>query len=208
MNSISSTKIYTLFHNIFIKISFQLRLNIYFFIDKKNATFKREEPSLHIHKSNNALAEQALYMYGDSILRLAYSYLHNLFDAEDVLQETLIQMILKAPTFKSTEHQKAWLLRVAINISKNKLKYNRHRQHTELQQSISDEVPENLTFVWGAVATLPVKYREVIHLFYQEGLSTAEIATLLSKQDSTIRSLLYRARGLLKEQLKELFDFE
>lgn len=66
-------------------------------------------------------AETALDRYGNSILRLAYSYLHNLSDAEDILQDTLLKYIQAAPAFESGGHEKAWLLTVAANLSKNKL---------------------------------------------------------------------------------------
>ncbi|WP_239209137.1 sigma-70 family RNA polymerase sigma factor [Brevibacillus laterosporus] len=59
-----------------------------------------------------------------------------------------------------------------------------------------------------AVHTLPVKYREVVHLYYYEGYSTFEISSLLQKKESTVRSLLYRARDMLKKTLKGAYDFE
>ena len=76
----------------------------------------------------NARAEQLLDRYGNSLLRYAYSYLHNMEDAEEVLQDTLIQFLKTAPVFLSREHEKAWLLRVAANLSKNRLNYNKLRQ--------------------------------------------------------------------------------
>ena len=56
--------------------------------------------------------------------------------------------------------------------------------------------------------SLPVKYREVIHLFYHEGYSTAEIARILQRNESTVRSCLSRGRAQLKTILKEAYDFE
>ncbi len=152
--------------------------------------------------------EIALKEHGDAILRLSYSYLHNISDAEDILQETLLKMLKKAPVFECLEHEKAWLLRVAINLCKNKIKYNQRRRWEELSESLSCEISEDLSFLWDTVGSLPVKYREVIHLFYQEDMTTIKIAKLLDKQESTVRSLLYRARGLLKDKLKEVYDFE
>lgn len=58
-----------------------------------------------------------------------------------------------------------------------------------------------------AVTSLPMKYREVIHLFYYEGYQTKEIAHLLKKRESTVRSLLARAREMLKNKLKGECDF-
>lgn len=161
-----------------------------------------------VRGANILRVETALKEHGDALLRLSHSYLHNISDAEDILQETLIQMLRKAPVFECLEHEKAWLLRVAINLCKNKIKYNQRRRWEELSESLSREIPEDLSFVWDTVASLPVKYREVIHLFYQEDMTTKKIAKLLDKQESTVRSLLHRARGYLKDELKEVYDFE
>ena len=55
---------------------------------------------------------------------------------------------------------------------------------------------------------LPTQYREVIHLHYYEGYSTEEMAQILSRNPSTIRSDLRRGREKLKSVLKEAYDFE
>ena len=153
-------------------------------------------------------AAQILDTYGDTILRYAYSYLHNQSDTEEVLQDTLIQFLKTRPVFESDEHEKAWLLRVAGNLCKNRLKYNRLRQTDELREELIAEQREDLSFIWDAVQALPVQYREVIHLFYQEGYSTREISQILGRKEATIRSDLSRGRGKLKELLKEAYDFE
>lgn len=155
----------------------------------------------------NQQAEVLLNEYGNAILRLAYSYLHQMSDAEDVLQDTIIQYLKTNPSFKNPNHEKAWLMRVAINLSKNKIVYNRKRETVEIDEDLFVEEETDLKFVWDAVKSLPSKYSEVIHLFYQEGYSTAEIAEILSKNEATVRSLLHRGRGKLKEILKEVYDF-
>ncbi len=147
-------------------------------------------------------------IYGNSILRLAYSYLHNLSDAEDILQDTLIQYMKTAPEFESSDHEKRWLLKVASNISKNRIRYNSYRETDELMEELVAKEREDLSFVWEAVKELPDKYREVIHLFYQEGLSTKEIADTLGRKEATVRSDLLRGREKLKTILKEGYDFE
>lgn len=153
-------------------------------------------------------AERILADHGNSILRLAYSYLHNLSDAEEILQETLVQFLQAAPALENAAHEKAWLLRVAANLSKNRLNYERLRHTDELNEELAAEEREDLSFVWEAVRALPAQYREVIHLFYYEGYSTAEIAQMLERKESTIRSDLRRGRERLKEILKEAYDFE
>lgn len=145
--------------------------------------------------------------HGDRILRLAYSYVHNMQDAEEILQDTLIRLLDSAPAFESEEHEKAWLLRVAANLSKNRIEYNKLRLTDELSDELAADEREDLSFTWEAVKSLPVNYREVIHLFYEEGYQTAEIAELLGESGENIRTRLKRAREKLREILKEEYDF-
>ena len=153
-------------------------------------------------------AERILDQYGNCILRLAYSYLHNMSDAEEVLQDTLLRFLRVSPVFAGADHEKAWLLRVAANLSKNRIDYNRIRATDELSETLCANQREDLSFVWAAVRDLPVKYREVIHLFYYEGYSTAQIASMLRRKESTVRSDLRRGRARLREVLREAYDFE
>lgn len=151
---------------------------------------------------------QIMDTHGNRILRVAYSYLHNMADAEDILQDTLIKYIQSAPDFEGPEHEKAWLITVASNLSKNKIKYNKVRETDELSEELVSGEESDLAFVWDAVKSLPEKYREVVHLFYQEGYQTGEIARILDRKEATVRSDLARARTRLKEILKEAYDFE
>lgn len=153
-------------------------------------------------------SEKALDQYGNAILRLAYSYLHNMSDAEDILQDTLLKYMQSAPAFENAQHEKAWLLCVTSNLSKNKLSYNKVRETDELLETLTAEEREDLSFVWNAVKKLPDKYREAVHLYYEEGYSTREISRILNRRESTIRSDLKRGRERLKEVLKEEYDFE
>ncbi len=155
----------------------------------------------------NETAARLLDTYGNAILRLAYAYLHNSADAEDILQDTLLKYLQAAPPFQSDAHEKAWLLRVAANLSKNKLSYNKIRQTDELEDSLVADEREDLAFVWQAVKQLPDAQRLPIHLYYHEGLSGKEIAAVLQMQESTVRSHLRRGREKLKEILKEGYDF-
>lgn len=154
------------------------------------------------------MAAEALDTYGNAILRCAYNYLHNMTDAEEILQETLLKILTSAPNFESEEHKKGWLLRVAANLSKNRLEYNALRVYDELSEDLAKEGREDLSFVWEAVKDLPTQFREVIHLHYYEGYSTEEIALILGRNPSTVRSDLRRGREKLKSVLKEAYDFE
>lgn len=169
----------------------------------------RNKQEISVSKEEaNRQAEQMLTEYGNSILRLAYTYLHNYSDAEEIVQDTLIQFLRTAPRLGSAEHEKAWLLHVAANLSKNRIAYNKVRAADELSETLAAEEREDLSFVWDAVKELPANYREAVHLYYEEGYATAEIAHILGRKESTVRSDLRRARIQLKEVLKEVYDFE
>ena len=161
------------------------------------------EPSA---EERNRQAEQLLDRYGQSVLRLSYAYLHNMSDAEEILQDTLVQFLKTSPVFESPNHEKAWLLRVASNLCKNRLIYDRRRRADPLSETLAQEDRPDLSFVWEAVKALPVHQREVVHLFYHEGFATAEIARIVGRKESTVRSDLRRARLRLKEILKEGYD--
>ena len=151
--------------------------------------------------------ERIMNIHGNSILRYAYSYVHNNEDAEDILQETLIKFLRTNPTFENDSHAKAWLFTVAGNLAKNKIRYNTVRSHDELNEELVSEKKEDLSFIWEAVKELPEDYREVIHLFYQEDFTTAQIAEVLGRKEATVRSQLKRGREKLKKVLKEVYDF-
>lgn len=175
-----------------------------FFAITRSAAEIVELPS---RSAANAMAERLLNDYGNNIFRLAYSYLHNKEDAEEIVQDTLIQYLNETPAFADHTHEKAWCLRVASSLAKNRIKYNKIRDTDELNDELIAEDREDLSFVWEAVKSLPEKYREVVHLFYHEGYSTAEIARILGRNEATVRSHLSRGREQLKTVLKEAYDF-
>lgn len=173
------------------------------------AVSKKSEEDQHTvdREAINQQAERLLTQHGDTVLRMAYSYLHNMEDAEEILQDTLVQFLKAAPALESREHEKAWFLHVAANLCRNRLKYNAIRQTDELADDLEAEERGDLLFVWDAVKSLPSKYREVVHLYYYEGYRTAEIARILEMKEATVRSNLARGREKLKSVLKEAYDF-
>lgn len=198
VNGINKTNI---FERLFYGLKYKIQMVLAAFAAKADCTDKNTT-------AVSARAEYIINTYGNSIMRLAYSYLHNMSDAEDILQETLIKYVKTAPKLENDSHEKAWLMTVAANLSKNKIDYNRIRTTDELQDTLVAEEREDLSFVWEAVKQLPSKYSEVIHLFYYEGYSTADVAKILGRNEATVRSDLSRARKQLKDILKEAYDFE
>jgi RNA polymerase sigma-70 factor (ECF subfamily) len=133
--------------------------------------------------------------------------LRNESDAENIVQDTFLQYIRKAPDFENEKHEKAWLFRVAGNLCRNELSYSKRHQSDELNEQLVAEERQDLGFVWEAVEELPENYRSAIHLFYQEEMTTAEIAEVLEVSEGTVRSWLTRARKKLKTVLREEYDF-
>lgn len=142
-------------------------------------------------------------LYGDSIFKLALSYVKDYATAEDIMQNTLMKYMLNTKVFADKEYEKAWLLRVAINECKmyNRLIWNVKRVSLEDVDLAADEATEDSS-VLDAVFSLPTQYRMVIHLYYYEGYSVKEIANILKKKEGTVTSLMCRARKLLKEGLE------
>ncbi len=149
--------------------------------------------------------------YGNMILRLSYTYLKNRANAEDIVQDVFLKVVEKQPEFNDEVHEKAWLVRTASNMCKNKIKlfWNRNKcSIDDVAEIASYDKYDTDTDVFRMVMSLPEKYRVVVHMFYYEGYPTAEIAEMTGKTDQTVRSLLHRARAKLKIMLKEEYDFE
>lgn len=146
--------------------------------------------------------EVVLRNYADLVYRVAVRNTQSLADAEDVFSETFLIYYSKKPEFESEEHRKAWLLRVAINLSRNL--YRTQKRQTELDMDLESEDAgfdriELSTDLAEALKKIRPEYREVICLFYLQELSTREIAEVLGKNESTVRTQLARARSQLKE---------
>ena len=125
--------------------------------------------------------------YADMLVRVSFTYVKNRQDAEDIAHDVFLKLIEKMPVFENEDHQKAWLLRVAINLSKNHLKTSWFRKTTSLDYNIS-LLTHDENDVLSAVQQLPVKYRSAIHLFYIEGYSISEVAAMLGRKESTVGS--------------------
>ena len=141
--------------------------------------------------------------YKNSIYSVIFGYVRNEADAGDLTQETFIKLYSCDKDFDSGEHIKAWLIRVAINLSKNHLRDTKRRAYTELDDSIpAPEKPDN-SYVLDAVLALPEKYRIPIHLFFYEGYSIKQIAAVLSMKESTVKTRLNRGKEKLKSMLEK-----
>lgn len=138
--------------------------------------------------------------YSSMLLKAAYTILRSTADAEDAVQETFLKLITKRPEFSDREHEKAWLLRVVINTSRNMIKASakKDRPLDESAFYTQDEASDIL----GAVLSLDPKYSTIVHLYYYEGYSIKEIADILKRPSATVGTRLARARMMLKSILE------
>ena len=145
--------------------------------------------------------EQAMHAYGPTVYRLAYSQLRSTADAEDIYQEVFLRYFRKRPIFDSEAHRKAWLLRVTLNRTRSHLSsaWRRHTVPLEGQVTFPEAESRQLD---DALSQLRPSDRSLLHLFYFEELSVREIAQMLNRKESTIRTQLTRARSRLKAIMK------
>jgi RNA polymerase sigma-70 factor (ECF subfamily) len=147
--------------------------------------------------------------YADSLLRLCFLYLKDRQLAEDAVQETFMSAYKSLDSFKFLSSEKTWLTRIAINVCKNIMRSKSYREPVlelnELIPAASGSSQETRITVSGEIAKLPVKYREVILLYYYSELKTSEIAKLLKIPRTTVDYRLRQAKALLKKTLKECY---
>ena len=142
--------------------------------------------------------------YMDTVFRVAYSYLRSPADADDVTQDVLLQLYKTDKAFESDAHLKNWLIRVTVNRCKMLFRspWRRHEDIDDYAETLSFEQPRDGE-LFKAVMALDKKYRVPLLLFYYEGYSTAEIASMLSIAEKTVSTRLYRARAKLRTILEE-----
>ena len=147
--------------------------------------------------------EQTINKYSDTLYKICFLILKDENDIKDVLQETFIKYMTKAPDFKSEEHKKAWLIKVSQNKCREFLRF--HKRHAavpldEVEESISvtEGMDEYTTSILGLIWNLKYKLKSVVILYYIEGYSIKEVAQILGISESAVKKRLERARKELK----------
>lgn len=161
-------------------------------------------------RTDNSQYMTALEEHGDTVYRICLVYLKNKADAEDVFQTVFLKLCEAKPSFHDAGHCRAWLITVARNECKNTLRSFWRRRVTCVEEIILPVEDGTDRQVVRAVLALPVKYRDVVYLFYYEGYKIGELAAMLGLKEPTVKTRLRRGRQLLKTTLTEgaLFDEE
>lgn len=149
--------------------------------------------------------ERLATLYLDCIFRVAFSSCRNYADAEDVVQNTFMKLVERKESFTEDVRAKYWLIRVALNECNSMW-----RTPWKQRVASTEDLPWEPVFerseqsdLYFAVKELPVKYRQVVHLYYFEDYSVKEIAGFLKVSETAVQTRLLRARQKLKESLKE-----
>lgn len=149
---------------------------------------------------------------GDDLKRLAYLYVNDLAESEDIIQEVFIKCYHQLDYFRHESSYKTWLIRMTINQCKDyKKRWNvrnlfyrkelpeaadqKLTEPTYIQKEFTNEMMRELN-------TLAPKYKEVLILYYYEELTMLEISEVLQIKHNTVKSRLLRGKNLLKERLE------
>ncbi|MFE8694747.1 sigma-70 family RNA polymerase sigma factor [Cytobacillus sp. FJAT-53684] len=165
-------------------------------------------------QQQNDLFETIVNDYLNEIRKLVYSYVKNHHTMEEITQEVFLTAYQKLDQFRGDSSIKTWLFQIAINKSKDYLKswhyrymsMNQFFQERGTVKSVEAELidKQRNQELAEAIMSLPVKYREIIILYYYYDLDSNEISNLLNMNVSTVRTRLTRGRDLIKRR----FDIE
>ena len=157
--------------------------------------------------SKNNISEEEIRTlfdkYSPLIFRISYCILCNSADAEDAVQETLLRYITKAPDFNDEEHRKAWLIKVAANISKNMLMFRLRRETVNIEDIENIGIEQNDYEIFELIMNLPAKHKIVLTLYYVEGYKSKEIAEIIGISEEAVRKRLQKGRELLKKEMEK-----
>ena len=140
--------------------------------------------------------------HSQTLYRIAFTYLKNRYDAEDALQETFLRLIRSRVAFADAQHEKAWLIRTAVNLCLTDLRAESRHGNLPLDENVATEFGEDTYEVLDAVQTLPTPDRYAVYLYYYEGYGIKDIGHLLKEPEGTVSSRLSRARKKLKALLE------
>ena len=147
------------------------------------------------------ILSQKFDLYGSSLFRLCMLILCNQQDAEDSVQDTFVQYWKKHPQFQNEEHEKAWLIRVATNKSKDRLRgwFRRSTVSMDALEGIAARPQDH--FVLEQLMSLPYQDKTVLYLHYVEGYKLKEIGVILNMKENAVKAAARRGREKLKIQL-------
>ena len=149
-------------------------------------------------------AEYLVSRYADLLVRIGYTWLGDMDDAQDICQTVLLRLLEDMRTFPDSGQERAWVIRLAVNACKNwkKTAWFRHRAPLEDGLQLTVQMPDlEEGSLLEQVQRLPPMYRQAIFLRYYEGYEVKEIARLLGRSPALVSTHLKRGKEKLKTML-------
>ena len=148
--------------------------------------------------------EELYDRYADMLFRIAYAELLKREDAEDAVQEVFIKYLRRPVSFREREHEKAWFIRVTVNVCHDMYRKRKERDYTPIDQvtHIPDAGEDGIGII-SNVLSMPEKFKTVILLYYFEDMSVEERGESLGLSKSAVKMRLARGREYLKNDLGE-----
>lgn len=141
------------------------------------------------------------------VFRYAYSYIKRHDIAENILQDTFLELYLNCP--KKEDNIKSWLMKVCLNKCHDY--YNKEKNIVTLNDDydigIENKYDDNQDLILMALDKIPKKYSLIIRLFYYGNLSIKEISKLCFLLENTVKKRLQRGKELLKKVLEENYEY-
>lgn len=159
-------------------------------------------------KTNEQLVEEVILEQYNQYYRLAYSYVKNEADAEDIVQNGAYKAIRSSHTLRQQEFVKTWVYRIMLNEIYTYLRQLKNESYDFLQESKGYEVKgmadkyENIDLK-RALDTLPEQDKAIVTMKFFEDMKLEEIAEILDENISTIKSRLYRSMKKLRIKMSE-----
>lgn len=141
--------------------------------------------------------------HAKSVYGVALMYLKSREDAEEAVTETFIRVMQVKPVLENDSHERAYLIRTAINICKNLLKSSWHKNVVSDEDVLMYMATPEEESIMEELLELPPKYRVVLYMHYYEGYKAQEIADIMKVSLSAVLSRLARGRKKLKDILTE-----
>ena len=151
--------------------------------------------------------ERLVEEYQTAVLRICYLYLCDRSQAEDAVQETFLKVYKGLDSFRGESSEKTWIMKIAMNTcwSMNHSGWARffnRRVTPEMLPEAAVPFEEKDDELTRAVIRLPIRLREVILLYYYQGLKVNEIAEALGISQPSVSGRLKRGRERLRDILE------
>lgn len=158
-------------------------------------------------RTNEEIVEEVILEQYNQYYRLAYSYVHNEADAEDIVQNGAYKALRSSKTLRNPEYAKTWIYRIMLNEIFNFLRQHKAESYEYMQEEMGIEaeyVEDTYTDIdlQRALDSLPEQDKAVVIMKFFEDKKLEEIADILNENTNTIKSRLYRSMKKLRIKLE------